>query len=159
MQAYYYTLCTFVTYLYIHVCVCVWAQSCLTSCDPMDYSPPGSSAHESLQSRLLEWLPFPCRGDLPDPEFKPESYVSCGGRRFLYHDTRLPWWLRQQSVCLQRGRPRFDPWLGKILWRKKWQPTPVHSRRSHGQRSLVCYRLSFSFSCATWDVLCMHMYR
>ena len=29
------------------------AQSCLTLCDPMDYSPPGSSVHEILQARIL----------------------------------------------------------------------------------------------------------
>ena len=66
----------YVTYLYIHVRVCVCTQSCLTSCDPMDCSPPDSSARESLQARLLEWLPFPSRGDLPDPEFKPASFTS-----------------------------------------------------------------------------------
>ena len=26
---------------------------------------------------------------------------------------------------LQCGRPGFDPWVGKILWRRAWQPTPV----------------------------------
>ena len=31
------------------------AQSCLTLSDPMDYSPPGSSAHGILQARVLEW--------------------------------------------------------------------------------------------------------
>ena len=37
-------------------------------------------------------------------------------------------------------RPRFDPWVGKIPWRRKWQPTPVFlSAKSHGQRSLVGY--------------------
>ena len=40
-------------------------------------------------------------------------------------DTGLPWWLRGWSVCLQRGRPGFDPWVEKIHWRRKWQPTPV----------------------------------
>ena len=30
-------------------------QSCLTLCDPMDYSPPGSSVHGILQARILEW--------------------------------------------------------------------------------------------------------
>ena len=29
------------------------------------------------------------------------------------------------SVCLQGGRPRFDSWVRKISWRRKWQPTPV----------------------------------
>ena len=37
----------------------------------------------------------------------------------------LPWWLRQYSVCLQCRRPRFNPWVGKISQRRKWQPTPV----------------------------------
>ena len=31
-------------------------QSCLTLCDPMDYSPPVSSAHGILQARILEWV-------------------------------------------------------------------------------------------------------
>ena len=30
-------------------------QSCLTLCDPMDSSPPGSSVHRTLQARVLEW--------------------------------------------------------------------------------------------------------
>ena len=32
------------------------AQSCLTLCDPMDYSPPGSSVHGIFQARVLEWV-------------------------------------------------------------------------------------------------------
>ena len=32
------------------------AQSCLTLCDTMDYSPPGSSIHGILQARILEWV-------------------------------------------------------------------------------------------------------
>ena len=39
--------------------------------------------------------------------------------------TGLPWWLRQYRICLQCRRPRFDPWVRKIAWRRKWQPTPV----------------------------------
>ena len=31
-------------------------QSCLTVCDSMDCSPPGSSAHGILQAKVLEWL-------------------------------------------------------------------------------------------------------
>ena len=45
------------------VCVCVYekmkvliTQSCLTLCDPMNYSPPGSSVHGILQTRILEWV-------------------------------------------------------------------------------------------------------
>ena len=35
---------------------------------------------------------------------------------------------------------RFDPWVGKIPWRRKWQPTPVFlPGQTHEQRSLVGY--------------------
>ena len=52
----------------------------------------------------------------------------------------LPWWLRWQSVCLQCGKPGFNPWVEKILWRRQWHPTPViFPGKSHGWRSLVGY--------------------
>ena len=42
------------------VCVCVQLlQSCLTLCDPMGCSPPGSSVHGILQARILEWVAMP----------------------------------------------------------------------------------------------------
>ena len=42
------------------VCVCVLvAQSCLTVCNAMDYSPTSSSVHGILQSRILEWVAVP----------------------------------------------------------------------------------------------------
>jgi len=35
---------------------------------------------------------------------------------------------------------KFDPWVGKIPWRRAWQPTPVSlPGDSHGQRSLTGY--------------------
>ena len=37
----------------------------------------------------------------------------------------LPWWLSWERICLQCGRPGFDPWVGKIPWRMEWLPTPV----------------------------------
>ena len=41
--------------------------------------------------------------------------------------------------CQCRGQ-RFDPLVRKILWRRKWQPSPVFlSEEFHGQRSLVGY--------------------
>ena len=50
----------------------------------------------------------------------------------------LLWWFRWLSVCLQCRRPGFDPWVRKIPWRRKWQPTPVLlPGKFHGQRSLV----------------------
>ena len=50
----------------------------------------------------------------------------------------LPWWLRWQRIHLQCGRPGFDPWVGKIHWKRAWQPIPVFlSGESHGQRTLA----------------------
>ena len=49
----------------------------------------------------------------------------------------LPWWLRQERVCLQFRRPSFDPWLRKIPWRREWHPTPVFlPRQSGGSRGV-----------------------
>ena len=40
--------------------------------------------------------------------------------------------------CKRRRIPGFHPWVGKIPWRRKWQPTPVFSSgKFHEQRSLV----------------------
>ena len=42
--------------------------------------------------------------------------------------------------CRRRKRLGFNPWVGKIPWRRKWQPTPVClPGESHGQRSLAGY--------------------
>ena len=43
-------------------------QSCLTFCDPMDYT-----VHGILQARILGWVDVPSSGDLPNPGIKPSS--------------------------------------------------------------------------------------
>ena len=44
------------------------------------------------------------------------------------------------SKCRRCKRRRFNPWVGKIPWRRAWQPTPVFlPGESHGRRSLVGY--------------------
>ena len=57
---------------------------------------------------------------------------------FVYMESGLPQWLSWLRIWVQG---RFDPWVGKIPWRRKWQPTPVLPEKSHGQRSLMAYRL------------------
>ena len=57
----------------------------------------------------------------------------------------LPWWLRWYRISLQWGIPRFDPWVGKIPWRREWPPTPVFLPWVfHGQWSLV--------GCSPWGL-------
>ena len=42
--------------------------------------------------------------------------------------------------CRRHKRDGLDPWVGKIPWRRAWQPTPAFlPGDSHGQRSLVGY--------------------
>ena len=54
------------------------AELCLTHCNPMDCSPPGSSVHGILQARILKWVAmFSSRGS-SQPRDRPRVYcVSC----------------------------------------------------------------------------------
>ena len=49
----------------------------------------------------------------------PQIWVSARGLEGLGKPPR------RKRICLQCKRPRFDPWVGKIPWRRTWQPTPV----------------------------------
>ena len=61
-------------------------QLCLSLCDPMDGSPPGSSIHVISQARILEQVVVPSsRGPSRPRDCTCESYVSCIGKWVLYH--------------------------------------------------------------------------
>ena len=54
----------------------------------------------------------------------------------------LPRWCSGKESACQRRRRGFNPWVGKIPWRRKWQPTPVFlPGKFRGQRGLVGYSL------------------
>ena len=54
----------------------------------------------------------------------------------------LPWWLSGKEPTCQCRKLRFDFWVGKILSRRKRQPSPVFlAGKYHGQRSLAVYSL------------------
>ena len=51
---------------------------------------------------------------------------------------RLPWWFHGKEPACNV----FNPWVGKIPWRRAWQPTPGFlPGEFHGQRSLLCHNL------------------
>ena len=76
------------------------AQLCLTLCDPMDCSPPGSSVHGIFHTRILEWVAISfSRG---------RTHGSCTGERILYH------WATWQAQCLLRPGLRCD--ATRSLW-------------------------------------------
>ena len=64
---------------------CRSLQLCLILCDPMDYSPLGSTVYGILQARIWEWLACPPPGDLSHPGIEPASHFSCIGRQVLYN--------------------------------------------------------------------------
>ena len=63
--------------LLIPLCMCAKSlQSCLTLCDPMDHSLPGSSVHGILQARILQWVAIPTsRGSLRPRDWTRISYI------------------------------------------------------------------------------------
>ena len=46
-------------------------------------------------------------------------------KRVVIQETGFPSSSTAKDSACQCRRPRFDPWVGKISWRRKWQPTPV----------------------------------
>ena len=82
------------------LCVLV-TQSCLILCNPMDYSPPGSSVHGILQARILEWVAIPFSRGSSWP--RDRTWVShIAGRFFAVWATREAhlrwWWVSHQVV-------------------------------------------------------------
>ena len=67
----------------------------------------------------------------------------------------LPRWHSGKEATHQRRRPnrhRFDSWVRKIPWSRKWQPIPVClPGKFHGQRSLAVHGVAKS-----WTRLCAH---
>ena len=63
--------------------LCLVTKLCLTLCDPMDCSPPGSSVHGISQARILEWVAIFFSGG--SSQSKDRAHVSCTGRQILYH--------------------------------------------------------------------------
>ena len=67
---------------------------------------------------------------------------SCGHSWYAIKGQRngFPGGSDDKRVCLQCGRPGFNPWVGQILWRRKLLPTPVFlPGESHGEMSLAGY--------------------
>ena len=116
-------------------CVLV-AQSCLTLCDHMDCSPPGSSVHGILQARILEGLAisfskFICRG-------------------FPYKETLVPGWGPKILNAVHNGQKR-----------KKKMPSRICLRVSSLQLEGLFYLVSLSIQvfCIMWTIIEVSIYQ
>ena len=105
--------------------VCSVTHSCLTLCDPMDCSWPGSSVHGIFQARILEWVAISYPRDLSDPWIKPSSLVPpASASRFFTTAppgkpspgpfSRLP----ERPPCLQRARCELE--CRRLLYTHGW---------------------------------------
>ena len=72
------------------------AQSCPTFCDPMDCSLPGSSSHQILQARILEWIAIP---------FSRGTFPTQGSNPGLTHRRQILYYLNHE------GSPRILEWV------------------------------------------------
>ena len=80
------------------------AQSCLTLCNPMDCSPPGSSVHGILQARILEWVAIPfSRGS---SQARDQTQVSCIASRFF-----TIWATREASMIPYASELSHSSWV------------------------------------------------
>ena len=140
-------------------------QSCPALCYPMDCSLPGFSVHGILQARILEWVAIPfSRGSSPTRDQILVPWIVRWILSPLDHQgSPHPLSLHCQPggtsgkgpACqLRCKRPGFGAWVGKIPWKRAWQPTPVFFTiqapreapmpifllgESHGQRNLAGY--------------------
>ena len=114
---------------------CVYAksfQSCLTLCDPMDYSLPDFSIHGILQARILEWVAMPySRGSSQPRDGISVFSISCIGRRVLYHQRWLgsPDWL----ITGVQSSHWIDGWMMDV-WVSEWRDEAVKKFRQENMR-------------------------
>ena len=111
------TLCSYV----ILVCCVKSLHSCLTPCDPMNCSPPGSCVHGIFQARILEWAAMPSSRGSPQPRDQTRNtHISCIGKCILYHSCHLgsPCYPAVPSQFLTGSRAHFVSYPGNFQSKK-----------------------------------------
>ena len=96
-------------------------QSCLTLCDPLYYSLPGSSVYGILQVKILEWVAIPFCRESSRP--RDLTQVSCIARRLLIvRITSLPFEGRSKLQEAELQKKEMNLHCAPTVW-----PTPCSS--------------------------------
>ena len=96
-------------------------QSCPTLCNPMDYSPSGSSVRGIFQARILEWAATPfSKGSSQLRDWTWVAYISCIGQWVLYH------------------------------WCHLGSPPARYEKQKGGIHLYLCWKLSADTLCFAW---------
>ena len=124
----------------LHLCMCAQLlQSCPILCDPVDYSPPGSSVHGVSQARILEWVAISFSRGFSEP--RDWTRVSCIAGRFLYclsHQgvaTRLKSGAPESSVMME---PFCTLSVVVVTWSHTWQNCMVIKTLGAKQYFIYC---------------------
>ena len=93
-------------------------QSRPALCDPMDYGPPGFSAHGTIQARMLEWVAIPSSRGSSWP--RDQTRLSCiVGRFFTVWAIREAWYdiklVGYLGICKMSTGP--DDWSASYTWK------------------------------------------
>ena len=88
------------------------AQLCLTLCDPVDCSLPGSSVHGIFQARILEWVAISySRGSSQPRDWTWISCISCIGRQVLFHCATWVTFTLAGEILDLKMEPVSNRWL------------------------------------------------
>ena len=99
---------------YSQMCVLV-AQSCLSLCNPVDCSSPGSSVHGIFQARILEWVAFPFSRGSSQPRDWTQVFIA--GRFFTV-------WVTREALMINRNIWMISGVWDSPLLQSKQQSTP-----------------------------------
>ena len=99
------------------VCVCSVSQSCMTLCDLVDCSLPGSSLYGFPRQEYWSGLPFPTPGNLPDPGIEPWHLLHC--RWILYHFTIWESLIYKWKISIGKSE-RYREEKGRLLGWCPW---------------------------------------
>ena len=143
MESFFHTKGSIYTHTHTHTHIHIYIYICSTSCFVHLVYPEAlsASAYTDLSHYSLQLLcsPLHACAILIQPDINGHlnhfwSFVT------ISNTVRASLVVQPKRILLQCRRWGFNPWVRKIPWRRKWQPTPVFSPgKSHGQRILAGY--------------------
>ena len=135
-------------------CMLSYSQSCLTLCNPMDCSPPGSSVRGILQARLLAWVAMPSSRGSSQPRDRTQVSSIAGGILTAELPGVPNWWQYWPSKLLYSFFFFFQSSLvhGQrvvSLWKSNWGKsflTPLSSSTKHSWSAVTAQHIAPTMS-------------
>ena len=130
-------------------------KSCPTLCDPMDWSPPGSSVHGIFQARILEWGAISSsRGSSWHRDW---IRISCVGSWVLYHRAAKeapPLSSHHPLECACQRRPIYSLWGFPYHFMN--QKEKKLQRSAGAENKMRCCKTENHPNYSKWSLLLLH---